>query len=185
MKQCKLNLFPECPGYCPTGASFSQDGQYRYDLWRKWGTGEDITFIGLNPSTANREKDDPTIRRLKSFAKSWGYDGFHINNLFALVTAYPSELVSHPKPISETQGSDIMDINDNHLLFSFDSSKTIVLCWGSWNYPLIRERAKEVTDELKGEYWKNLKVMCFGLNKDGQPKHPLYLKGDTKLIPFN
>jgi hypothetical protein len=35
-----------------------------------------VMFIGLNPSIADGETDDPTIRRCKAFVRSWGYGGF-------------------------------------------------------------------------------------------------------------
>lgn len=187
MKQCKLNLFPECPGYCPSGADFSQDKQYRYHLWRAWGTDhhKSIMFIGLNPSTANEKTDDPTIRRLVSFAKGWGFNSIHMYNLFALVSAYTEALFTNPKPISENQGTEgEMCMNDRNIIFGFETNNPIVFCWGSWKIPNLKDRVNTITAELKTDYWKHKNVMCFGKNKDGQPKHPLYLKSDTSLVPF-
>lgn len=58
-------------------AIFSQSRQYRYTLYRCWGEiSRDhgtVMFIGLNPSTADETKDDPTVRRCIGFAKSWGF----------------------------------------------------------------------------------------------------------------
>ncbi|HDR1569813.1 TPA: DUF1643 domain-containing protein, partial [Pasteurella multocida] len=65
-------------------AIFSDCGTYRYVLWRIWDTLlPRITFIGLNPSTADESNDDPTIRRCINFAKKWGYGGIYMVNLFA------------------------------------------------------------------------------------------------------
>ena len=49
-----------------------------------------ILFIGLNPSTADETKNDPTIRRCINFAKDWGYGGVMIANLFAFCLLYTS-----------------------------------------------------------------------------------------------
>jgi len=44
---------------------------YRYTLTQRWSDDPLVQFIGLNPSTADENADDPTIRRCKAFAKSW------------------------------------------------------------------------------------------------------------------
>ena len=49
---------------------FSECRQYRYTLWREWDllNSNYAMFIGLNPSTADEWKDDPTIRRCIDFS---------------------------------------------------------------------------------------------------------------------
>ena len=60
--------------YSRAGAEFDGTGAYRYSLWREWDSLRPIVaFVMLNPSTADTAKDDPTIRRCASFARSWGY----------------------------------------------------------------------------------------------------------------
>lgn len=47
-----------------TSAYFSKDRVYRYDLWRQWDASRGYAmFVGLNPSTADEDNDDPTVRR--------------------------------------------------------------------------------------------------------------------------
>lgn len=80
-------------------AAFSECGQYRYVLSRNWEIdGRKLVAIMLNPSTADAEVDDPTVRRLIKFAKSWNMDGLAIVNLFAYRTANPRELLSVKDP---------------------------------------------------------------------------------------
>ena len=53
------------------GAMISADGQYRYRLWRTWDPSlHKLVWVMLNPSTADGQTDDPTIRRCISVAKS-------------------------------------------------------------------------------------------------------------------
>lgn len=57
-----------------TGTSWaviSDCGRYRYELGRRWDDGPLLEFDMLNPSTANAERNDPTIVRCVGFAKSW------------------------------------------------------------------------------------------------------------------
>ena len=67
------------------GATISTDGRYRYDLWRQWEPGPRLGFIMCNPSTADADLDDPTIRRCVGFARREGFAGITVRNLFASI----------------------------------------------------------------------------------------------------
>lgn len=84
-----------------SGAQFSPCRAYRYALWRNrsWesapkSTKGYIMFIGLNPSTADETKDDPTIRRCLGYCRSWGYIGFVMVNLFAFRATEPEVMMA-------------------------------------------------------------------------------------------
>ena len=78
-----MNLFDN-----NSGAEFSQCGKYRYKLWRIWNPEMPLAMcIGLNPSTANAEKDDHTIRILRDVLRQIGFGGFYMMNLFDWVFA--------------------------------------------------------------------------------------------------
>jgi len=161
--ETQLNLF----GNLLNGASFSDDKSYRYVLWRIWDNNKKMAmFIGLNPSTADELRDDPTIRRVKTFARDWGYGGIYMLNLFTYVTAYPEEL-------QKCENSVLMA--DEHLIDYAGKSDLIIFCWGS--FPLAIERAKVVT-----QMFPQGKVLL--MNKNGTPRHPLYIPGDTQPIKY-
>lgn len=148
------------------GAVFSECRNYRYYLWRMWDeTKPTIVFIGLNPSTANESKNDPTIRRVLTFAKNWGYGKVYMMNLFALVSPYPKDLLDCPDPIGE---------NDSYLK-TICTGKDILFAWGA--FTAAKERAYEISVRFPNAY-------CLGTNSDGSPKHPLYIKGDTQPTKF-
>ena len=86
------------------GAKISGCGTYRYALWRHWdsdwngqGDSNSVMFIGLNPSTADATEDDPTLRRCIGFAKSWGFGGLYMLNVFAYRATDP-RLMKRQKP---------------------------------------------------------------------------------------
>lgn len=75
------------------GAVISDDGRYRYRLWRTWAPElPRMAWIMLNPSTADAEVDDPTIRRCVGFAKREGCGGIEVVNLYAYRSTDPSVL---------------------------------------------------------------------------------------------
>ncbi len=91
-------------------AYLSEDRRYRYSLTRliadpQYGClGEDerggtVTFVGLNPSTADETTDDPTIRRCIRFAREWGFDRLKMVNLFAYRATDPRDLWAADAPI--------------------------------------------------------------------------------------
>ena len=74
-------------------AKFSKDKKHRYELSRHWDLSKsDILFIMLNPSIANENIDDPTIKRLINFTKKFNYGGFFVANLFTYITPYSKTL---------------------------------------------------------------------------------------------
>lgn len=147
-------------------AIFSPSRKYRYVLWREWSEGNSAVFIGLNPSTADETKDDPTIRRCIGYAKEWGYAGICMLNIFAYRTTNPKELRLVEDPI----GSE----NDKYLM-RYLSIGLNIACWGVGG---SHENRDQKVIELLGR--ENL--MCLGQTKDGHPKHPLYLKSGIKPI---
>ena len=75
------------------GAVFSECGKYRYALWRIWDESKPaVMFIGLNPSTADEKESDPTITKVISFAKSWGFGAVYMCNSFPYISTNPDEL---------------------------------------------------------------------------------------------
>lgn len=84
------------------GAIISDCQQYRYALWRIWDeTKPFVMFIMLNPSKADAETDDNTVRRCIGFAKSWGYGGIYICNLFAYRSTDPKVLLKVDNPFGD------------------------------------------------------------------------------------
>lgn len=149
-------------------AIFSTDRKYRYMLVRQWdATKLMVMFIGLNPSTANETENDPTVRRVIGFAKDWGYGGVYMMNLFAYVSTDPKALINSGEKIER---------NNVYLEAIAGNAEKVVFAWGA--FKLHKKRMLEVMRMFPNAY-------CLGRSKDGYPKHPLYLKKDTKLIKAN
>lgn len=130
-----------------------------------------VLWIMLNPSTADANLDDPTIRRCIGFSRGWGYGGIVVCNLFALRSTDPAVLNSHPSPI----GSD----NDRWILTSLMGGP-VIAGWGKLHKKLVYRSPIVVRMLIE----RNYAVYCLGTNKDGSPKHPLYLAENTAIRVF-
>ncbi|OUL32370.1 DUF1643 domain-containing protein [Nostoc sp. 106C] len=147
------------------------DGSYRYLLRRVWDAEyPQITFIMLNPSTADAEKDDPTIRKCIKFANSWGYGSLEVVNLFAYRATKPRDLFQVSEPI----GSD----NNLYLLAAAERAKLIILAWGIHGSFLKRDRA------VLNLFSSRQCLYCLGRTKAGHPRHPLWLNSSTQPTIF-
>ena len=153
-----------------SGAIFSDCRTWRYALWRRWDLGlscDMVAFVGLNPSAADESIDDPTIRRCKNFAKKWGFDGMYMLNAYAFRATDPSDMKAAADPVGPK--------NDQLLRHYGSEVNAIVACWGA-HCELTRE---VVVCQMIGKL-----VMSLGITKQGRPKHPLYLRADSKPEPF-
>ena len=145
-------------------AKFSKDKKYRYSLSRKWSEKEQVLFILLNPSKGDGINDDPTIRRLISISKNLGYGGFMVVNLYTIITPMRNKLYEKKRKFSK---------KNKNLIFNLIAQyKTIIYGWGATeNEPIW------LTNTIKNP-------MCFQINKNGSPKHPLYLKKSSSLREY-
>jgi len=145
-------------------AIFSPCRKYRYSLSRIWKPERPYClFVALNPSTADENIDDSTIRRCIRFSFDWGYGGMVMTNIFAYRSTDPAGLKIPDDPIGPENDSFIKKL-------SFSAGIT-VCAWGIHGNYL--SRGKTVLSFLKDPHYLKL-------TKDGTPNHPLYLKANLK-----
>ena len=165
---------------------FSPCRKYRYTLWREWAL-EDLLVnagcstetmahtylmvIGLNPSTADETKEDPTIRRCIDFAKRWGFGALCMTNLFAWRDTKPANMKRALFPV----GGD----NDMWLKRCAEGAGMILAAWGK--HGSFLDRGKTVAKDLRG---MGHSIHALRLNDDGSPEHPLYIPASTVPVAF-
>lgn len=149
-------------------ATLSPCGTLRLDLWRRVGIGEMVClFIMLNPSLADADLDDPTIRACMEFVRRWGFGWLRVVNLFALRTPHPERLMYAADPIGRR--------NDEMILAAARDADFRVAAWGKHGAHL--GRAERVRTILAG-----MELHVLGLNADGSPRHPLYIPRTTAPV---
>lgn len=149
------------------------DSGCRFSLTRDWSNGEPpvwLAIVGLNPSIADGEKDDPTMRRDMDFAARLGATALVKVNLVPFVATDPRHMVSM-LPVWRT--ASVEQRNDKAIqaaaaLARGGNGKGVLVAWGVVPKPIFREERRVCA--LLGT-----PIMCLGTTKDGHPRHTLYL----------
>jgi len=152
-------------------ALFSKCGRYRHHLRRYWGYCDApfVLFIGMNPSTAEADVDDPTIRKEIHFTRSLGFTDYGKVNVMDFRATDPKALMN-VAPCSED--------NLPHIILLAAAAALVVCAWGALPKPL-RRYADDVQSALREH-----QLYCMGKTKDGSPRHPLYLPNNAECIPW-
>jgi hypothetical protein len=174
----------EGPGFrVESGAIFSPDRVYRYSLGRRWGEADRfVLWVMLNPSTADAQQNDPTIRRCIALSAATvavpgtveGYAALAVVNLFALRSPDPTRLVDHHDPVGPR--------NDEVIAAFGAAADAVIVAWGAMAF--ARERARAVISILRDSVRSTVPIACYGITRSGAPRHPLYIPGGTAPVPF-
>jgi len=144
---------------------FSNEKKCRFSLERIWDSNKkQALVIGINPSFADQKLDDPTVSKLITLCRYNDFGGFILLNLFPFISTQPIAL-------DRTVG-----LKKNRILLEnfVSKSESIICIWGN-----TLGQMPETYNFLNAH-----NLLCFGTNKNGSPKHPLYLKGDTLLKEY-
>ena len=155
----------------------SEDDVYRYAIGRAWdpepvdrwdAVRPVFSVTAINPSKARFDINDPTLLKLVHYAKQEGCGALLLRNLAAYSATDPDELTTADDPCGPR----------NDEVLALDPQFAVrVAAWGNFPNKRVRERLKRSMGIVK---------MCsvlhvFGVNKTGEPKHPLYLKNETRV----
>lgn len=155
-----------------------EDNQVRYALGYKGQ--RTIVCMGINPSTASPDHPDPTIGFVEKIAEANGYDSFLMINVYPMRDTVFKDL---PDEENKEYGATNLEII-KRLFNELPQPIDVWLAYGDHVDDMktyMRPCLEELLDALK-EY--DIRYKCAGTNKSGNPKHPLYLKGDTKLVDY-
>lgn len=161
------------------GAMFDSTGTYRYQLWREWVVtpmveSDHLVFLMLNPSTADHEVLDPTVRKCVEFAKRWGYGGLQVLNIFAFKATDPDDMVD-----SAEAGIDIVGPFNDDSIERVCLGRRVVMACGAHRF--ARDRLRQVMPIVERVARD---VVCLKTTKDGLPGHPLYIPYAVEPKPW-
>lgn len=152
-----------------TGAWFSDCGLFRYALWRRWSNRPLLLALMMNPSTADAEKNDPTVTRVIKRAKQLHYGGLIVTNFYAFRATDPAECLA----AEDKFGPD----NDWAIGQAAKLCDAVLAAYGT-------KVGGDGIRALRRVVSYGCTPLCLGLTKHGHPKHPLYVARAQPLIPF-
>ncbi len=177
----------ETKGTYASWATLSTCGRYRYALGRSWDDDENpgsiFSIIMLNPSTAHERIDDPTIRKCIHFAKQEGCGSLFVRNLFAWRATNPRLLRNIDDPV----GPFNLDVLSRDIGLGLR-----VAAWGQLGAKWLRQAAISPLGNIRGGATHVLSLTDHGYDRSShfasertrQPRHPLYLRNDTRVIQW-
>lgn len=159
--------------YLKRDATLSACGRFRFSLVRRWDPLlPRIAFVGLNPSTADANVDDQTIKRCVRFASDHGFGELTMLNLWAFRTTYPRELPAADVGFATADEQRNLD----HIALHASGAARVVAVWG--NSAPARARMAQVVP-LVVSWW------CLRTTKNGMPAHPARLPANLRLRPWS
>lgn len=182
---------PPSLGPVASSAELSPDGRYRYALTRTWAPGRRVLWVMLNPSTADADTDDPTIRRVVGFSRAAGFGSADVANLFAYRATIPADLEAVGDPAAPQDGEAELvgpraDYWLDRLMTRCDAA---VVAWGAPRFrsgsvvaAVIEKRAEQVLARLLEHVADVYRLGEPTLS--GAPRHPLYLSAGVTWSPI-
>lgn len=160
------------------GADISACGLYRYRLWRTWNHDTaPLPFIMLNPSTADANLDDPTIRRCMGFARREKSGGIVVVNLFAYRATKPDDLPYGADAKGHGNAAVLRELAES----AGASNQRVVCAWGGNGDRTGKAWTVAVVGLFQGY---RVSLVCLGKTDGGYPRHPLYVPGNQPLEPY-
>ena len=134
--------------------------------------------FGINPSIAAPGAPDRTVGRVTRFAAENGYDSWMMLNVYPQISTDPKGLHLEHSPELKAE-------NERHIARMVERQSTLLAAWGSLvtSRPYLRSLLRDILQitTSAGAQWVSLGEPT----KEGHPRHPLYLRADTPLVPFD
>ena len=152
--------------------------EYRYILGTRGRN--PLICVGINPSTAKPDALDNTLKSVQRIADGNGFDSFLMFNVYAQRATRPDDMEKSCNLRLHEENMKAF----RHLL-SIGERPAVWAAWGA----IIEKRRylpECVADMLAISREYDAEWFCAGpISKKGHPHHPLYLRKDEKLKPFD
>ncbi len=152
--------------------------EYRYILGTRGA--RPLICVGINPSTAAPDALDPTLQSVQRIAHSNGYDSFLMFNVYA-------QRATRPDDMEQACNATLHSENRRAFRYLLSLSERPAV-WAAWGN--IIEKRAYLMDCMRdfaadgaaaGAQWFTAGPPL----RSGHPHHPLYLRRDTRLLPFD
>lgn len=158
-------------------AELSDCGRFRFSLRRSWGAGPVAAWLMLNPSTADAELDDPTLRRCMDFSAQWGMTGVVVVNVFPFRSPDPKVLWAWLNAIDDEPDAAAIATNLRRIHAASNEAALRVVGFGAE----APQRAPEHLTRALEAFGAG--AMCLGTNANGWPLHPM-ARGKSRVPSY-
>lgn len=152
--------------------------EYRYILGTRGKN--PLICIGINPSTAQPDDLDNTLKSVQRIAQGNGFDSFIMFNVYAQRATDPDAMEQQCNLQLHRENMEAF-----RYVLSMAENPTVWAAWGT----IIEKRdylPDCVRDMLRIGKEYSAKWCCAGsVSKKGHPHHPLYLRKDEKIKDFD
>lgn len=156
-------------------AIISPCGLYRYWLRRQWSGDGTLLYVMLNPSTADADVDDASVRRCIRFARDHGFGAMEVVNLFAYRATKPKDLRLAGFPVGPE--------NDITITATAKVANAVCVAWGAIGQRNAAEaRVQQVMPLIRAA---GHEPQCLRITRSGYPQHPLMLPSSCRLQPYH
>ena len=152
--------------------------EYRYILGTRGSN--PLICIGINPSTAKPDALDNTLKSVERIALGNGFDSFLMFNVYAQRATSPDDMEKVCNPLLHKE-----NLKAFEYVLSISQKPAIWAAWGA-----IIEKRKYLPDCVRdmvavGQQYGASWYCAGAITKKGHPHHPLYLRKDEKIRPFD
>ena len=170
------------------------DGSYRWTLHRTWDQRPALMVVMFNPSTADAQQDDPTIRLLCQIAAHNGYGGIVVVNGIPLRSTPPAPAFAMLEwdKSSDWSSRDALQLNLSHIQTHAAQAGAVLLAWGALAFKTnsSADWFDYVREEIQAAVKEGTPIYCLGKTKAGSPIHPMArgrmkVRPDAPLIPWS
>lgn len=160
-----------------SNAEFSEDQRFRQKLMRDWtAEGQEsrtILWIGMNPSTANIDFNDPSCHREFLFSRQWGYTSYLKGNILDYRATRPRDI---PRDLEAAR----TPRNLEAITEMVADAECVVIAHGN----MLKRHQPAIDDVLHVVAQNRVPMFCLGQTAKGFPRHVLRIPANVQLLPL-
>lgn len=172
--------------YATWGGPLRQDGTHRDRYLLVWNDplryGPQNLVIAMNPSGASEDDADLTLLKVWEFCRRWNDGSLVMANVNPFRATNPREMEFHVPALAVNCAIIRGEMAKVHA-----AGGLVVAAWGNPPRlnPIDEERFDHYTRLIRlGARSLGVQIMCLGMTKDGDPRHPSRIAYDTPLVPW-
>ena len=144
-----------------------------------------LPWVLLNGSSADANRNDPTVTRLIGFSRRWGFGGLWLVNAYAAVATRPEQLFAIQDNVGDRNRYFVQKTIRVALAQSSTNARgsglTVIVGWGNHG---AKNGQDHVVMGWIQQAGPSVRIQCLGVTRLGCPRHPLYLPATSRRVAY-